>query len=145
MGLYPRMIYYYNAHYMWLHPPLLFVSYALVQMTFLTSILMFFTRAKGIEAYGYACAKWSFFFLTIGMLLGYPWALKAWGPNWWWDPKIASSIMMWAVFSTYLHARLYLSKKGFWYILASLGVVCFVAVVFTFVASYIFPGEHTLQ
>jgi len=145
MQIYPRMVFYYNAHYMWLHPPLLFVSYALVQMTFLMSIILFFRRIDRLEVFGYGCAKLAFFFLTVGMLLGYPWALKAWGPNWWWDPKIASSIMMWAVFSTYLHARLYLNRRGFWYLLAFLGVMCFGAVVFTFLASYYFPGEHSLQ
>ena len=145
MRLYPRMIFYYNAHYMWIHPPLLFASYALVQMTFLTSIFMLFGRDRAIEGYGYACTKLAFFLLTIGMLLGYPWALRAWGPNWWWDPKIASSIMMWAVLSTFLHARLYLNKKGFWYVNAGLGILCFVAVMFTFLSSYFFPGEHTLQ
>ena len=36
------------------------------------------------------------YLFALGMLLGYPWALQAWGPNWWWDPKICSSLMMWA-------------------------------------------------
>ncbi|MEW6429420.1 MAG: cytochrome c biogenesis protein CcsA [Thermodesulfobacteriota bacterium] len=145
MQLYPRMIFYYNAEYMWLHPPLLFLSYAAITLTFFTSLFMLVRRELVIEQLGYDYAKLGFFLLTLGMLLGYPWALKAWGPNWWWDPKICSSIMMWAVYSTYLHTRLYANKKGMWYFSSALGILCFAAMIFTFLASFFFPGEHTFQ
>ncbi|MEJ2431507.1 MAG: cytochrome c biogenesis protein CcsA [Deltaproteobacteria bacterium] len=145
MKLYPRMVFYYNASYMWLHPPLLFLSYACITLFFSTSVLMLFRRELAVEALGYDFAKLGYFMLTLGMLLGYPWALQAWGPNWWWDPKICSSIMMWAVFSTYLHTRLYANKRGMWYFSSVLGIVSFLAMIFTFIASFLFPGEHTFQ
>jgi hypothetical protein len=145
MKLYPRMIFYYNAHYMWLHPPMLFISYACITMTFITSIFMLFRRRPEIERLGYDYAKLGYFMLTIGMLIGYPWALQAWGPNWWWDPKICSSIMMWAIYSTYLHTRLYANKPAMWYFSSFLGILCFAAMIFTFLASFFFPGEHTFQ
>ena len=143
MQLYPKMVFYYNAEYMWFHPPLLFVSYACITMTFVTSVLMLAQRELALETVGYAHARLGFFMLTLGMLLGYPWALKAWGPNWWWDPKICSSIMMWAIYSTYLHTRLYANKPLMWYFSALLGIICFLAMLFTFVSSFFFPGEHT--
>ncbi|MHB8789922.1 MAG: cytochrome c biogenesis protein CcsA [Desulfobulbaceae bacterium] len=143
MQLYPKMIFYYNAEYMWFHPPLLFVSYACITMTFITSVLMLHERELALEVVGYGYARLGFFMLTLGMLLGYPWALKAWGPNWWWDPKICSSIMMWAIYSTYLHTRLYANKPFMWYFSALLGIICFLAMLFTFVSSFFFPGEHT--
>ena len=115
MQLYPKMIFYYNAEYMWFHPPLLFLSYACITMTFVTSVFMLVRREPAVEIMGYDYAKLGFLMLTLGMLLGYPWALKAWGPNWWWDPKICSSIMMWAIYSTYLHTRLYANKPFMWY------------------------------
>ena len=145
MRLYPRMIFYYNTPYMWLHPPMLFLSYSAITITFITSIFMLVRRDPAIETLGYDCAKFGYFMLTLGMLLGYPWALQAWGPNWWWDPKICSSIMMWAIYSTYLHTRLYANKKSMWYFTSILGIVCFLAMVFTFVSSFYFPGEHTFQ
>jgi hypothetical protein len=145
MKLYPRMIFYYNAEYMWLHPPLLFLSYACITLTFVASSFMLVRREIAIEKLAYDSAKLGYFMLTLGMLLGYPWALKAWGPNWWWDPKICSSIMMWAVFSTYLHTRLYANRKGMWYFSALLGILCFLAMIFTFLTSFYFPGEHTFQ
>jgi len=145
MRLYPRMVFYYNAHYMWLHPPMLFLAYGCITVTFVTSLFMLVKRELAVERLGYSYAKFGYFMLTLGMLLGYPWALQAWGPNWWWDPKICSSIMMWAVFSTYLHTRLYANKKGMWYFSSCLGILCFVAMIFTFLASFFFPGEHTMQ
>jgi hypothetical protein len=145
MRLYPKMIFYYNAHYMWMHPPLLFLSYGCITITFISSLFMLGNRSLDIEKLGYDAAKLGFFMLTLGMLLGYPWALKAWGPNWWWDPKICSSLMMWAVYSTYLHTRLYVNKPFMWYFSSVLGIVCFIAMIFTFLASFFFPGEHTFQ
>jgi ABC-type transport system involved in cytochrome c biogenesis permease subunit len=145
MKLYPRMIFYYNAHYMWLHPPLLFVAYGCITLTFLTSVFMLVRRQPEIEGLGYDAAKFGYLLLTLGMLLGYPWALQAWGPNWWWDPKICSSIMMWAIYSTYLHTRLYANKPAMWYFSSLLGILCFAAMIFTFLASFLFPGEHTFQ
>ena len=145
MRLYPKMIFYYNAEYMWFHPPLLFVSYGAITIIFITSVFMLVQRELAVEKVGYEYAKLGFFMLTLGMLLGYPWALKAWGPNWWWDPKICSSLMMWAVFSTYLHTRLYANKRFMWYFTSFLGILCFVAMIFTFLTSFYFPGEHTFQ
>ena len=145
MKLYPKMIFYYNAHYMWLHPPMLFIAYGCITMTFITSCFMLVRRQPEIEKLGYDYAKLGYFMLTLGMLLGYPWALQAWGPNWWWDPKICSSIMMWAIYSTYLHTRLYANKPTMWYFSSILGILCFAAMIFTFLASFFFPGEHTFQ
>ena len=145
MGLYPKMIFYYNAGYMWIHPPMLFLSYACITLTFVTSVFMLFYREQAVERLGYDFAKLGFLLLTIGMLLGYPWALQAWGPNWWWDPKICSSIMMWSIFSTYLHTRLYAERAGMWYFSSLLGIMCFAAMIFTFLTTIYFPGEHTSQ
>ncbi len=145
MKLYPRMVFYYNASYMWVHPPMLFISYACITLIFVTSLFMLVKRDPVIEIAGYDFAKLGFLMLTIGMLVGYPWALQAWGPNWWWDPKICSSIMMWSVFSTYLHTRLYAGRTGMWYFTSVLGILCFLAMIFTFLTSIYFPGEHTSQ
>ncbi len=141
--MYPRMVFYYNAPYMWVHPPLLFISYAALTVFFTGCVAMLVKDDLDYERMAYNYAKPAYLCLSAGMLFGLPWALEAWGPNWWWDPKIASSIMMWVVFSTYLHARLYISRKGMWKFVAWLGILCFAAMIFTYLASYLFPGEHS--
>ncbi|MGM0682473.1 MAG: cytochrome c biogenesis protein CcsA [Thermodesulfobacteriota bacterium] len=143
MQLYPRMIFYYNSEYMWFHPPLLFLAYGCITVTFAASVFMLTGRDLAVEKLAYDFAKPGYFLLTLGMLLGYPWALKAWGSNWWWDPKICSSIMLWVIYSTYLHTRLYANKSTMWYFSSFLGILCFMAMIFTLLASYFFPGEHT--
>ncbi len=143
--LYPKMIFYYNAPYMWFHPPMLFLAYACITVTFVTSVFVLITQEQALEVTGYDFAKLGYFVLTLGMLLGYPWALQAWGPNWWWDPKVCSSIMMWSIYSAYLHTRLYAYKRGMLYFTALLGILSFLAMIFTFVTSFYFPGQHTLQ
>lgn len=145
MQLYPKLVHYYNASYMWLHPPMLFLAYAGITITFVASCFMLGQRDPALERAGYNAAKLAYLMLTLGMLLGYPWALAAWGPNWWWDPKICSSLMMWALFSTYFHTRLYANKPAMWYFSSLLGIVCYLAMLFTFLTSFFFPGEHTFQ
>jgi hypothetical protein len=141
--IYPRMIFFYNAHYMWIHPPLLFAAYALLTVTFTACVFMLFSARREHERQAYGFAKIGYVLLTFGMLIGYPWALQAWGPNWWWDPKIASSIMMWLLYSAYLHTRLYTHRRSLWFTSAGLGMLCWFSLVFTYFMAWFFPGEHT--
>ena len=83
-------------------------------------------------------------FLTFGMLIGYPWALQAWGPNWWWDPKIASSIMMWLLYSAYLHTQaLHPPAASCGSSPPASASSATSALVFTYFMAWFFPGEHT--
>jgi ABC-type transport system involved in cytochrome c biogenesis permease subunit len=143
--LYPRMLFYYNAEYMWVHPPMLFAAYALLTVTFAGCLFMLFSARREQEREAYAYAKTGYLLLTVGMLVGYPWALQAWGPNWWWDPKIAASIMMWLLYSAFLHTRLYVHRRGVWFLHAGLGILCYLSLVFTYFMAWYFPGEHTFQ
>jgi hypothetical protein len=141
--LYPKMLFFYNSTYMWIHPPLMFAAYALLTVTFASCIFMVFSARREHEREAYAFAKIGYLLLTFGMLIGYPWALQAWGPNWWWDPKIASSIMMWLLYSAYLHTRLFTHRRFMWFLSAGLGMLCYLSLVFTYFMAWFFPGEHT--
>jgi hypothetical protein len=141
--LYPRMRYYYNAAYMWIHPPLLFIAYATLTATFAASVFTLGGRNLELDASAYRYARLGYLLLTFGMLVGYPWAIIAWGPNWWWDPKIASSIMMWLLYSAYLHQRFVAHVRTGRTQVALLGILCFLSLLFTYFMSWYFPGEHT--
>ena len=143
--IYPRMIFYYNAPYMWIHPPMLFAAYALLTVTFAACVFMLFSARREQEREAYFYAKLGYLLLTVGMLIGYPWALQAWGPNWWWDPKIAASIMMWLLYSGFLHTRLYVHRRRIWFLHAWLGILCYLSRIFTYFMAWYFPGEHTFQ
>lgn len=141
--LYGRISFYYNSTYMWTHPPMLFIAYASLIITFAACVYMLFRRHEIYDEIAYRHAKIGYILLTTGMLVGYPWAITAWkGSAWWWDPKISGSIMMWVLYSAYLHARI--SKKKMWRATASLGIICFISLILTYLLTYIVPGIHSV-
>ncbi|MBC2698970.1 MAG: cytochrome c biogenesis protein CcsA [ANME-2 cluster archaeon] len=143
--LYFRIIYFYNSEYMWTHPPMLFIAYASLVVTFVGCVFMLFRREKIFDRISYSHAKVGYLLLTVGMLIGYPWAVLAWdGKDWWWDPKINGSIMMWVLYSAYLHTRIYLKRRNMWRATAILGIICFLSLVFTYLLTYIAPGIHAI-
>ena len=79
------------------------------------------------------------------MLLGFPWALMSWrGEAWWWSGKVNMSIMMWLLYTAYLHGRLYLRRAGMWRWVAVLAVLSFAALVLTYLTTYVIPGAHSV-
>ncbi len=83
-------------------------------------------RHSSFETTAYRWARLGYLPLTFGMLLGFPWALMAWqGEAWWWSGKVNMSIMMWLLYTAYLHARLYLRRQGMWKAVAALAVLSF--------------------
>ena len=51
--------------------------------------------------------------------------------------------MMWMLYTAYLHARLYLRRRGMWKAVAALAVLSFLILVLTYVATYVVPGAHS--
>ncbi|GAB4277879.1 MAG: hypothetical protein Kow0056_09780 [Coriobacteriia bacterium] len=136
--------YYYNTWYMWVHPPMLFFSYGAFAMSFAGTLLMLRHKRQSFEETAYRWARLGYLPLTFGMLLGFPWAILAWsGESWWWSGKVNMSIMMWLLYTAYLHCRLYLRKRGMWKVVGALGVLSFVVLVLTYLATYVVPGAHS--
>lgn len=143
--LYGRITFYYNSAYMWVHPPVLFIAYASLIITFVACVYMLKGRNKLYDDIAYGHAKIGYILLTAGMLIGYPWAIEAWkDSSWWWDPKISGSIMMWVLYSAYLHAHIYVSREKMWSTTAYLGIICFMSLIFTYLLTYIVPGIHSV-
>ncbi len=143
--LYGRITYYYNSTYMWTHPPMLFIAYASLIITAAACVYMLIRQDRLYDEIAYRYAKIGYILLTTGMLIGYPWAIEAWKDSaWWWDPKISGSIMMWVLYSAYLHARIYVNRNRMWKTTAYLGIICFISLVFTYLLTYIVPGIHSV-
>ena len=136
--------FYYNAWFMWVHPPLLFFSYGAFTLSFLASVQMIRHRHSAYETTAYRWARFGYLPLTFGMLIGFPWALSAWtGEAWWWSGKVNMSIMMWMLYTAVLHARLYLRQRGMWQTVAGLAVLSFVILILTYITTYVVPGAHS--
>ena len=143
-GMESSRIYYYNTWYMWVHPPLLFFAYGTFVISFVATIQMVRTRYSAYEETAYRWARLGYLPLTAGMLLGFPWAILAWqGDSWWWSGKVNMSIMMWLLYTAYLHARLYLRRRGMWKVVAALAILSFAILVLTYLATYVVPGAHS--
>lgn len=144
-GMAGSMTYYYNTWYMWVHPPLLFISYGAFAMSFAAAALAWSRRSSAFESTAYWWARLGYLPLTAGMLLGFPWAILAWqGDSWWWSGKVNMSIMMWLLYTAYLHLRLYLRRRGLWRWVLVLAFISFAALVFTYVTTYVVPGAHSV-
>lgn len=146
--LHGKMVGFYNSSYMWIHPPLLFFSYSLFVFAFLASLFMFSGAKQMPEHFdklAYSYTKPGFIFLTVGLLLGYPWAVEAWsGESWWYDPKINITLMMWLLYAAYLHARLYWHRRWMPKVTAVLAYTAFFSVIVTYISSYVIPGIHSV-
>ncbi len=143
--LYGRITFYYNSTYMWVHPPLLFIAYASLIITFAACVYMLLRQDRSYDEIAYGSAKIGYILLTIGMLIGYPWAIEAWKDSaWWWDPKISGSMMMWALYTAYLHIHLYVGRGKMWGATAYIGIICFASLIFTYLLTYLVPGIHSV-
>lgn len=139
-----RAKYFYNTTYMWIHPPLLFISYGVFALSFFACFFMLRKKEQLLDKIAYDYAKFGYLLLTLGILLGYPWAVMAWkNEPWWWAPKINMSIMTWLLYSAYLHSRIYLQKRGMWSTTAILGLVAFAVLILTYLTTYAIPGTHS--
>jgi cytochrome c-type biogenesis protein CcsB len=78
---------------------------------------------------------------TVGALFaGAIWAEQAWGSFWSWDPKEVGSLVVWLVYSAYLHARLVKGWSGTR--AAVLGTIGFICTLLTFFANMFLSGLH---
>lgn len=136
--------FYYNTWYMWVHPPLLFIAYGAFAISFVAALLMIRRRHSSYETTAYRWVRFGYLSITLGMLLGFPWAVMAWGgESWWWSGKVNMSLMMWLLYTAYLHARLYLRRRNMWRVVAALLVISFLVLLLTYLATYVVPGAHS--
>ncbi len=135
--------YLYSTWYMWVHPPMIFAAYAAFTVNFFACLAMLLRREEKYDAVAYSYAKFGYVLLTVGMLIGYPWALEAWrGQSWWWSPIISASFMLWFFYSAYLHARLYIRDDKMWRVTAALGVGGYLSVILAYLVIFLLPGVH---
>ena len=110
-----------------IHPPILYLGYV--------GSSIIFSSALAATTSGYISKDWakhikgwvliSWFFLTLGILLGSIWAYYelGWGGFWFWDPVENVSLMPWLALTTLLHCILALEKRSIltsWVIILSI-------------------------
>ena len=99
-----------------LHPPTLYLGYVATAVPFAFAIAALFARRLDAE-WLIVVRRWtllSWFFLTIGIVLGMWWAYVelGWGGYWAWDPVENSSLLPWLTSTAFLHSIVVQEKRG---------------------------------
>jgi len=80
-------------------------------------------------------------FLSVGIITGAVWANSAWGRYWGWDPKETWSFVTWVIYFALLHLWRLPGWRGNH--TASLSIIGFLAVLFTYFGVNYLPGLHS--
>ncbi|GAC1478528.1 MAG: heme lyase CcmF/NrfE family subunit [Gemmatimonadaceae bacterium] len=99
-----------------IHPPNLYLGYVATSVPFAFAIGALVTRRLDAGWLG-AVRRWSlvsWFFLTVGIVLGMWWAYVelGWGGYWAWDPVENASFLPWLTGTAFLHSIMIQEKRG---------------------------------
>ncbi len=99
-----------------IHPPTLYLGYVATAIPFAFAIAALLARRLNAEWLA-AVRRWallSWFFLTIGVVLGMWWAYVelGWGGYLAWDPVEISSFLPWLTTTAFLHSIMIQEKRG---------------------------------
>ncbi|MDB4875183.1 MAG: ccmF [Gemmatimonadetes bacterium] len=99
-----------------IHPPNLYLGYVATAIPFAFAIAALFARRLDAEWLS-VVRRWallSWFFLTIGIVLGMWWAYVelGWSGYWAWDPVENSSFLPWLTTTAFLHSIMIQEKRG---------------------------------
>jgi len=99
-----------------IHPPNLYLGFVGTTVPFAFAIAALITRRLDGDWLA-AVRRWalvSWFFLTIGIVLGMWWAYVelGWGGYWAWDPVENASLLPWLINTAFLHSIMVQEKRG---------------------------------
>lgn len=99
-----------------IHPPMLYLGLVATAVPFAFAVAALITHKLDTEWLA-AVRRWallSWFFLTIGIVLGMWWAYVelGWGGYWAWDPVENSSFLPWLTGTAFLHSIMIQEKRG---------------------------------
>ena len=133
-----------------IHPPLLYVGFVGSSIYFSSALAALISKVEA-KSFAITIKPWvlvSWFFQTLGILVGSIWAYYelGWGGYWFWDPVENSSLMPWFLMTALLHSVLVLERRiGLYSWVVILSILTFtMSVVGTFlVRSGILNSVHT--
>ncbi|NOZ13606.1 MAG: cytochrome c biogenesis protein CcsA [Acidobacteria bacterium] len=80
--------------------------------------------------------------ITTGLLIGFFWAAKVWGPGWYLDPKVVWSTVMWVIYAWLFYSKISDRIRGRRFAVAV--IWCVLLILLSFVVSSFLPSIHTL-
>ncbi len=133
-----------------IHPPLLYIGFVGSSIYFSAALAALISKVE-TKLFARVIKPWvslSWFFQTLGILVGSVWAYYelGWGGFWFWDPVENSSLMPWLLMTALFHSVLVLERRlGLYSWVIILSILTFtMSVVGTFlVRSGILNSVHT--
>ncbi len=120
-----------------IHPPIVFIAYALMTITFAASMAYVLRRDRRWVEISKQWTRGAWFMLTLGIGLGGMWAYETlgWGGYWAWDPVETSSFLPWIALTAFMHAQVQHERRGEYRHLAPFlaGIGLFLVLYATFV------------
>lgn len=119
--------------WMALHPPILFIAYALAAVPFAVCLLHLYGQKIKWDAKTRPWARLSWVLLSAGLIIGSYWAYEelSYGGYWTWDPIETASLIPWITLTIFLHgSHEYRRQKNFSIISPVMGVLTTVLIVY---------------
>jgi cytochrome c biogenesis factor len=119
--------------WMVIHPPILFIGYALITIPFAAGLGYSITGDKSWTKSSIQWSRLAWLFLSLGIGIGAVWAYIAlgWGGYWAWDPVEVAGLIPWITLSAFLHTQLMNKRKNEYKIITPLlGTFTFLLVLF---------------
>lgn len=91
---------------MYLHVPLILVSYLAFFVVFVASILYLWRRRQQHDAIAYSSAEIGVLFTALAIAAGSIWGRPTWGTWWTWDARLTTTAILLLMFLGYLMLRL---------------------------------------
>jgi len=156
-----------KSNWLTIHVVTYFIGYGGLSLSFVTALAFIIKRRPIVDGVSdaeqqpdlrldrvtYQAIRFSFPFLTIGLITGAVWAKRAWGDYWSWDPKETWALITWLIYLNYLHLGHTLpglAKSFGWRqeslpkISCAFAIAGYAAVVFTyFGVNYLLTGLHS--
>jgi cytochrome c-type biogenesis protein CcmF len=100
--------------WMALHPPIVFIAYALAAVPFGACLTYLIRREGDWEGISRQWARASWIFLSSSLIIGSFWAYEelSFGSYWTWDPIETASLIPWITLTIFLHGSYEYKRKG---------------------------------
>lgn len=127
----------------YLHLPLAWWALFSFFVVFAGSIAYLCKGRQSMDNLCAAAAEVGLLFCGLALITGMIWAKRSWGVWWTWDPRLATTLVMWFIYAAYLVLRgldIQGGRKSL--ICAVVGIVAFLDVPLVFFSARIFRSIH---
>lgn len=127
----------------YLHVPMIMVSYVAFTIVFVSSILFLWRRRPVSDIVARSAAEVGLLFLSLVILSGGLWGQATFGRFWQWEPRLTFTFIQWLIFLSYVMLRNAAeNKERMARYCAVVGILGFADIPLIYSSVYLFRGMH---